>query len=369
MRARKETHSVWRHQRALKIRLAWPIIFWIFFLLPFFSPFSCLFFIFPELSVPFTIWITEQSRHNKTVILPPVFWWRDTRLFRALHSFINSRNKQGFWVWKDIKIRLFSHLKSFWENCFSLEFFLFGLFFVFLRKWMTCSLRQGFASPQMQPTSPLVSPGCGSMLYGYHLNRLGDYVIERKCGQGQFGKVLAATHVPSGTLVAIKCIEKSRLRSEALRLVEREAYIMKVMRHPNNIRFATLPQCWQSWKVHFGKFDTSQFLKFLFSSWDGEVISDCETDDSCASLCRLDWQALWGSGEQWMDLPGDGVCRVKPGGSVWSALPLGREPCAPLFRADCICHCLLPLASHCPPRPETFVSRRPLFLTPILQIS
>ena len=81
------------------------------------------------------------------------------------------------------------------------------------------------------------------MLYGYHLNRLGEYVIERKCGQGQFGKVLAATHVPSGTLVAIKCIEKSRLRSEALRLVEREAYIMKVMRHPNIIRFATLPQC------------------------------------------------------------------------------------------------------------------------------
>ena len=106
---------------------------------------------------------------------------------------------------------------------------------------MTCSLRQGFASPQMQPTSPLVSPGCGTMLYGYHLNRLGDYVIERKCGQGQFGKVLAATHIPSGTLVAIKCIEKSRLRSEALRLVEREAYIMKVMRHPNIIRFANPP--------------------------------------------------------------------------------------------------------------------------------
>lgn len=102
---------------------------------------------------------------------------------------------------------------------------------------MTCKLRQGFASPQVQPTSPLVPLGCGVIPFGYHLNRLGDYAIERKCGQGQFGKVLAATHIPSGTVVAIKCIEKAHLSSEALRLVEREAYIMKIMRHPNIIRF------------------------------------------------------------------------------------------------------------------------------------
>ena len=76
--------------------------------------------------------------------------------------------------------------------------------------------------------------------YGTQVTRLGDYVFGRKCGQGQFGRVVMATHEPSGRTVAIKCVEKANIRKEAWRLVEREAYIMKIMHHPNIIRFVIM---------------------------------------------------------------------------------------------------------------------------------
>ena len=77
----------------------------------------------------------------------------------------------------------------------------------------------------------------GQDAHGIQVNRLGDYVFGRKCGQGQFGKVVVATHAPSGRVVAIKCVEKTNMKPEAWRLVQREAYIMKIMHHPNIIRF------------------------------------------------------------------------------------------------------------------------------------
>lgn len=73
--------------------------------------------------------------------------------------------------------------------------------------------------------------------FGKVLEQVGDYSLRRKVGQGHFGNVHMATHGPSGKVVAVKNIEKARLGPSEIHLVEREAYIMKIMRHPNIIRF------------------------------------------------------------------------------------------------------------------------------------
>jgi len=68
------------------------------------------------------------------------------------------------------------------------------------------------------------------------ITRIGDYTLEKTVGEGQFGKVKLATHVPTGTRVAVKVIDKSRLNSDTLRMVHREVSIMKMLHHPHIIR-------------------------------------------------------------------------------------------------------------------------------------
>lgn len=68
------------------------------------------------------------------------------------------------------------------------------------------------------------------------ITQIGDYRLEKTIGEGQFGKVKLATHLPSGTRVAIKIIDKARLNDDTLRMVQREVAIMKMLHHPNIIR-------------------------------------------------------------------------------------------------------------------------------------
>lgn len=61
---------------------------------------------------------------------------------------------------------------------------------------------------------------------------LGSYELGKTLGTGTFGKVKLATHTPTGELVAIKILEKSKMLSEAeLTRVTREINILKQVRH------------------------------------------------------------------------------------------------------------------------------------------
>ena len=55
-------------------------------------------------------------------------------------------------------------------------------------------------------------------------------------GQGTFGKVKLGTHLITGEKVAIKILEKDKIKDEAdVERVKREINILKIVRHPNVI--------------------------------------------------------------------------------------------------------------------------------------
>lgn len=59
----------------------------------------------------------------------------------------------------------------------------------------------------------------------------------RTLGKGSFGKVKEALHVISGEKIAIKILEKDKIKKEEdLMRVRREIEILKRVRHPNIIQ-------------------------------------------------------------------------------------------------------------------------------------
>lgn len=65
-----------------------------------------------------------------------------------------------------------------------------------------------------------------------HFHRLG-----RSLGSGTFGKVRIGTHTITGEKVAIKILEKDRIKDKGdVERVTREINILKKVRHPNVIQ-------------------------------------------------------------------------------------------------------------------------------------
>ena len=66
---------------------------------------------------------------------------------------------------------------------------------------------------------------------------VGNYILGKTIGEGTFGKVKIAVHIPTGEKVAVKVLEKSRIREQAdIRRVNREIKILKKTRHVNVIQ-------------------------------------------------------------------------------------------------------------------------------------
>ena len=64
----------------------------------------------------------------------------------------------------------------------------------------------------------------------------------RTLGKGSFGRVKEALHVISGEKIAIKILEKSKIKKEEdLMRVRREIDILKRVRHPNIIQLYEVP--------------------------------------------------------------------------------------------------------------------------------
>ena len=67
--------------------------------------------------------------------------------------------------------------------------------------------------------------------------RVGNYVIGNTVGEGTFGKVRCAVHIPTGEKVAVKILEKKRIKEQAdVRRVNREIKILKKARHGNIVQ-------------------------------------------------------------------------------------------------------------------------------------
>lgn len=64
-----------------------------------------------------------------------------------------------------------------------------------------------------------------------------QYVLGKTLGEGTFGKVKLGTHILTGEKVAIKILEKSKIKDKSdVERVTREIHILKIMRHPNIIQ-------------------------------------------------------------------------------------------------------------------------------------
>jgi len=69
------------------------------------------------------------------------------------------------------------------------------------------------------------------------LNNLWNSVKGKEIGEGTFGKVRVGTHILTGEKVAIKILEKSKIKDAAdIERVAREIHILKIIRHPNLIQ-------------------------------------------------------------------------------------------------------------------------------------
>lgn len=67
--------------------------------------------------------------------------------------------------------------------------------------------------------------------------RVGAYILQQTLGQGTFGKVKAGVHAVTGEKVAVKILEKSRIKSVAdAARVAREIKILRRVRHANVIQ-------------------------------------------------------------------------------------------------------------------------------------
>ena len=69
------------------------------------------------------------------------------------------------------------------------------------------------------------------------IKTIGNYTIGKTIGEGTFGKVKLGTHNLTEEKVAIKILEKERIKDVAdVERVAREIHILKLIRHPNIIQ-------------------------------------------------------------------------------------------------------------------------------------
>ena len=63
-----------------------------------------------------------------------------------------------------------------------------------------------------------------------------QYKLLKTIGKGNFARVMLARHLPTGSEVAIKIIDKTQLNTNSLEKLFREVSIMKILNHPNIVK-------------------------------------------------------------------------------------------------------------------------------------
>ena len=83
------------------------------------------------------------------------------------------------------------------------------------------------------------------------------YIILRTLGKGSFGKVKEAIHVLSGEKIAIKILEKQKIKKDDdLVRIRREINILSKVQHPNIIQ---LYEVWSSHQI----IETNKYFFFV----------------------------------------------------------------------------------------------------------
>jgi len=78
--------------------------------------------------------------------------------------------------------------------------------------------------------------------------RLGPYLVGKTIGKGGFSVVKAGVHEETGTQVALKLLEKTKIGASSEKQVQRELDAMLRLQHPNIIRLFTA-----DWNVKYPK--------------------------------------------------------------------------------------------------------------------
>ena len=70
------------------------------------------------------------------------------------------------------------------------------------------------------------------------INQIGDYLLQKKIGSGGFAKVYLGIHIPTNEKVAIKVIDKTKVKKDKLYLkrIQNEISILKIVKHKNIIK-------------------------------------------------------------------------------------------------------------------------------------
>ncbi len=63
-----------------------------------------------------------------------------------------------------------------------------------------------------------------------------NFEIGKTIGEGTFGKVKLATHIPTGEKVAIKMLEKDKIELDDTERISREIKFLKELNHPNIVK-------------------------------------------------------------------------------------------------------------------------------------
>lgn len=68
-------------------------------------------------------------------------------------------------------------------------------------------------------------------------------MLGKTVGEGTFGKVKEAVHLPTGEKVAVKIIVKAKITDvDDVERVTRELHILKIVRHPSIVQLYEVPQ-------------------------------------------------------------------------------------------------------------------------------
>lgn len=93
------------------------------------------------------------------------------------------------------------------------------------------------SQPTHSPTHPTKTLSSGSTSSKPPARRVGKYVLGKTLGQGTFGKVKFATDTETGKGVAIKVMDKAKIRANNMgEQIKKEISIMKLIKHPSVIQ-------------------------------------------------------------------------------------------------------------------------------------
>ena len=93
---------------------------------------------------------------------------------------------------------------------------------------------------------------------------IGDYVIGKLLGTGQFGVVRLGTHLKTNKQVAIKIVNKERTaRHKATELITREISILKKVKHPNVIECYEVIETGGNWYMIMEYVSGGELLNYI----------------------------------------------------------------------------------------------------------